>query len=165
MGIKQGLSQRALRVSEQVQRELAQMISTEVRDPRVKGVTVTQVEVSSDLSHALVRYVHPQGYAGQADADAGFKSVNGFLRHGIAARLTIFKAPLLHFEYDKTFEEGMRLSALIDSAREEDARVVAVDDTPAVANDTPAVADDTLAVADSTGVAADNASAAPVSGN
>lgn len=132
MGIKQGLSQRALRVSEQVQRELAQMIATEVRDPRVKGVTVTQVEVTSDLSHALVRYVHPLGYAGQIDADAGFKSVNGFLRHGIAARLTIFKAPLLHFEYDKTFEEGMRLSALIDSAREDDARVIAPDDEPVV---------------------------------
>ena len=131
MGIKQGLSQRALRVSEQVQRELAQMIATEVRDPRVKGITVTQVEVTSDLSHALVRYVHPLGYA-----DAGFKSVNGFLRHGIAARLTIFKAPLLHFEYDKTFEEGMRLSALIDSAREDDARVVAAGDTTVVASDT-----------------------------
>jgi ribosome-binding factor A len=127
VGIKQGLSQRALRVSEQVQRELAQMIATEVRDPRVKGVTVTQVEVTSDLAHALVRYVHPKGYSGQVDADAGFKSVNGFLRHGIAARLTIFKAPLLHFEYDKTFEEGMRLSALIDLAREDDVRVVAPD--------------------------------------
>ena len=141
MGIKQGLSQRALRVSEQVQRELAQMIATEVRDPRVKGITVTQVEVTSDLSHALVRYVHPQGYAGQVDADAGFKSVNGFLRHGIAARLTIFKAPLLHFEYDKTFEEGMRLSALIDSAREDDARVVAADDKPFAAPDDKLVAE------------------------
>ena len=60
---------------------------------------------------------------------------NGFLRHGIAARLTIFKAPLLHFEYDKTFEEGMRISALIDSAREDDARVVAVDDKPGAATD------------------------------
>ena len=140
MAIKQGLSQRALRVSEQVQRELAQMIATEVRDPRVKGVTVTQVEVTSDLSHALVRYVHPQGYAGQVDADAGFKSVNGFLRHGIAARLTIFKAPLLHFEYDKTFEEGMRLSALIDSAREDDARVVAPDDAPVATSDNRPVA-------------------------
>ncbi len=141
MGIKQGLSQRALRVSEQVQRELAQMIATEVRDPRLKGVTVTQVEVTSDLSHALVRYVHPQGHAGQADADAGFKSVNGFLRHGIAACLTIFKVPMLHFEYDKTFEEGIRLSALIDSAREDDARVVAPDDKPVAAPDEKLVAE------------------------
>ena len=141
MAIKQGLSQRALRVSEQVQRELAQMIATEVRDPRVKGVTVTQVEVTSDLSHALVRYVHPLGYAGQIDADAGFKSVNGFLRHGIAARLTIFKAPLLHFEYDKTFEEGMRLSALIDSAREDDARVIAPDNSIVDAASDSAVAE------------------------
>ena len=127
MAMKQGFSPRALRVSEQVQRELAQMLSLEVRDPRVKGVTITQVEVTSDLSHAMVRYVHPEGYAGQVAADAGFKSVNGFLRHGIAERLSIFKAPNLRFEYDKSFEDGMRLTALIDTARADDARVIAVE--------------------------------------
>lgn len=125
--MKQGLKPRALRISEQVQRELAKMLATEVKDPRVKGVTITQVEVTSDLSHAMVRYVHHAGYAGQAEADLGFKSVNGFLRHGIAERLSIFKAPQLRFEYDKTFEEGTRLSALIDIARADDARVVAPD--------------------------------------
>jgi ribosome-binding factor A len=122
--MKQGFSQRALRVSEQVQRELAQMLATEVKDPRVKGITITNVEVTSDLSHAKAFYVHPKGFEGQKDADAGFKSVNGFLRHGISERLTIFKSPQLHFEYDRTFEEGTRLSALIDSARADDARVV-----------------------------------------
>lgn len=125
--MKQGFSPRALRVSEQVQRELAQMLTFEVKDPRVKGVTITQCEVTSDLSHALVRYVHHDGFAGQAEADAGFRSVNGFLRHGIAERLSIFKAPALRFEYDKTFEEGTRLSALIDSARLDDQRVVKPD--------------------------------------
>ena len=130
--MKQGFSPRALRVSEQVQRELAQMLSLEVRDPRVKGVTITQVEVTSDLSHAMVRYVHPEGYAGQVAADAGFKSVNGFLRHGIAERLSIFKAPNLRFEYDKSFEDGMRLTALIDTARADDARVIAVENDAGV---------------------------------
>lgn len=125
--MKQGFSPRALRVSEQVQRELARMLTFEVKDPRVKGVTITQCEVTSDLSHALIRYVHHDGYAGQAEADAGFRSVNGFLRHGIAERLSIFKAPALRFEYDKTFEEGTRLSALIDSARLDDQRVVKPD--------------------------------------
>ena len=132
MAMKQGFSPRALRVSEQVQRELAQMLSLEVRDPRVKGVTITQVEVTSDLSHAMVRYVHPEGYAGQVAADAGFKSVNGFLRHGIAERLSIFKAPNLRFEYDKSFEDGMRLTALIDTARADDARVIAVENDAGV---------------------------------
>ena len=139
MAMKQGFSPRALRVSEQVQRELAQMLSLEVRDPRVKGVTITQVEVTSDLSHAMVRYVHPEGYAGQVAADAGFKSVNGFLRHGIAERLSIFKAPNLRFEYDKSFEDGMRLTALIDTARADDARVIAVEnDARVVAPDADA---------------------------
>jgi ribosome-binding factor A len=122
--MKQGYSPRALKVSEQVQRELAQMLALEVRDPRVKGVTITQVEVTSDLSHAKVLYVHPRGFDGEKDADAGFHSVNGFLRHGIAERLSIFKAPQLRFAYDRTFEEGTRLSALIDAARTDDRRVI-----------------------------------------
>ncbi len=130
--MKQGFSPRALRISEQIQRELAQMLALEVKDPRVKGVTITQVEVTADLSHAMVRYVSHAGYAGQADADAGFRSVNGFLRHGIAERLSIFKAPQLRFEYDKTFEEGTRLSALIDQARADDARVIAPDSPGAI---------------------------------
>ena len=141
--MKQGFSPRALRVSEQVQRELAQMLSLEVRDPRVKGVTITQVEVTSDLSHAMVRYVHPEGYAGQVAADAGFKSVNGFLRHGIAERLSIFKAPNLRFEYDKSFETGMRLTALIDTARADDARVVAVDTEADIKADAASAAEKT----------------------
>jgi ribosome-binding factor A len=122
--MKTGYSQRALKISEQIQRELAQMIALEVRDPRVKGVTITQVEVTADLSHAKVRYVHPRGFDGEKEADAGFFSVNGFLRHGIAERLSIFKAPQLRFEYDRTFEEGTRLSALIDAARSDDRRVI-----------------------------------------
>jgi ribosome-binding factor A len=122
--MKQGFSQRALRISEQIQRELAQMLALEVKDPRVKGVTITQVEVTADLSHAKVLYVHPRGFEGEKEADLGFKSVNGFLRHGIAERLSIFKAPALRFEYDRTFEEGTRLSALIDAARSDDRRVI-----------------------------------------
>jgi ribosome-binding factor A len=137
--MKQGYSPRALKISEQIQRELAQMLATEVRDPRVKGVTITQVEVTADLSHAKVRYVHPRGFDGEKEADAGFFSVNGFLRHGIAERLSIFKAPQLRFEYDRTFEEGTRLTALIDAARNDDRRVIK--DPMPDASDTPDAAD------------------------
>jgi ribosome-binding factor A len=93
--------------------------------------------VTSDLSHAKAFYVHPKGFEGQKEADAGFKSVNGFLRHGISERLTIFKSPQLHFEYDRTFEEGTRLSALIDTARADDARVVRDPDVRPVAETDP----------------------------
>jgi ribosome-binding factor A len=97
------------------------------------------VEVTADLSHAKVRYVHPRGFDGEKEADAGFFSVNGFLRHGIAERLSIFKAPQLRFEYDRTFEEGTRLTALIDAARNDDRRVIK--DPMLDASDTPDAAD------------------------
>ena len=54
-------SQRAQRVGDQIQRELADLLRNEVKDPRVGPVTVTAVEVSADLSQATVRYTHLAG--------------------------------------------------------------------------------------------------------
>ncbi len=126
--MKAAHSQRALRVGDQIQREVAQLLATTVKDPRLTGVTVTGVDVSADLSVAVVRYVAHGGLEREADTARGFASVAGFLRHAVAERLTLFKAPVLRFEYDRVFEEGSRLSALIDDARASDRQIVRDDD-------------------------------------
>ena len=122
--MKAGLSQRAVRVGDQIQREIAQLLTTSVKDPRLAGVTVTGVEMTPDLSIATVRYVCHGGLANEAETLRGFASVGGFLRRAIAERLDIFKAPTLRFAYDRAFEEGARLSALIETARAEDQRIL-----------------------------------------
>ena len=109
-------SQRAIRVGDQIQKELADLLRNEVKDPRVGAVTITHVEVSPDLSHATVHFTH---LAGREHADETLKALGrtaGFLRSGLSHRLDLYSVPQLHFAYDDSIEAGMRLSQLIDDA-------------------------------------------------
>jgi ribosome-binding factor A len=109
-------SQRARRVGDEVQRELADLLRTEVKDPRVGPVTITAVEVSGDLSHAKIFVTH---LAGREKADEAVKALQhtaGFLRSALAHRLSLYSVPQLHFAYDDSIENGMKLSQLIDEA-------------------------------------------------
>ena len=109
-------SQRAHRVGDQIQRELADLLKNEVKDPRVGPVTVTGVDVSADLSHATVRFTHLAGKdTAAATADALARTA-GFLRSELARRLNLYSVPQLHFAYDDSIESGIRMSQLIDEA-------------------------------------------------
>ena len=109
-------SQRAHRVGDQIQREIADLLVNEVKDPRVGPVTITSVDVSADLSHATVRFTH---LAGRENAEAAVKALTrtaGFLRSELGHRLNLYSPPQLHFAYDDSIESGMRMSQLIDEA-------------------------------------------------
>lgn len=107
---------RAQRIAEQVQRELMDLLRYEVKDPRVGMVTVTAVEVTSDLSHATVLFTHLGGGAHADEVLAGLTHAAGHLRSQLAQRLRVYSVPQLHFRYDDSIESGMRLSSLIDEA-------------------------------------------------
>ena len=109
-------SQRAHRVGDQIQRELADLLRNEVKDPRVGPVTITGVDVSADLSHAKVRFTHLAGKEKARDAVDALARTGGFLRSQLARRLDLYSVPQLHFEYDDSIESGMRISKLIDEA-------------------------------------------------
>ena len=101
------------RIAEQIQRELAELIRLEVKDPRVRKVTLTGVEVANDHSHAKVFYT-------SLDGDSplllqGLERAAGFLRSQLARRIKLYTTPELRFEYDESVERGDRLSRLIDS--------------------------------------------------
>ncbi|MBE0621123.1 MAG: 30S ribosome-binding factor RbfA [Burkholderiales bacterium] len=107
---------RSLRVADQIQRELAEIIRTELKDPRVAMITLTGVEVTADYAHAKVFYTL-MGDAGQrAETEAGLKQAGGFLRSQIARRIKLHSTPQLHFVYDASVERGFELSRLIDEA-------------------------------------------------
>jgi ribosome-binding factor A len=107
---------RTSRIADQMQRDLAQLIRTELKDPRVGLVTIQSVDVSSDYSHAKIFFTQ----LGEAkDAKACTEALNhaaGFLRHHIAERLGMRTMPVLHFVYDESVERGIHLSQLIDTA-------------------------------------------------
>lgn len=108
---------RTRRVEAQIQRELAQLIQFELKDPRVGLVTVSGVEVSKDLAYAKV-YVTALGDEAHSVDDmlAALKHAAGFLRHELGKRLTTRVTPQLNFVYDASVERGAHLSALIDEA-------------------------------------------------
>jgi len=108
---------RTRRIGEQLQRELAQLIRDEIKDPRLGMVTVMDVEVSRDLSHAKVFVTVLSADEEQRAASVAIlNEAAGMLRGLLGRRLRLRTIPQLHFLYDQSIEKGAELSALIDAA-------------------------------------------------
>jgi len=110
-------SGRLSRVGEQLRRELADILRREVRDPRVAGISLTDVEVSPDYAHAVVFFSCLDGNQVPV-ASEGLKRAAGFLRSQLARRVKLHATPELRFVYDESIERGDRLSRLIDGLNE-----------------------------------------------
>ena len=113
--------QRLRRVADQIQRELSDILRSELKDPRVGMITLTGVEVSPDFAHAKVFFTSLAEAAQRDEVRAGLKRASGFLRTMLGARLKIHNTPELHFVYDESVESGIRLTHLIEDAVAADA--------------------------------------------
>ncbi len=107
---------RSERVNDQVQRDLSEIIRSELKDPRVGMVTITGVEVTPDYAHATVFFTLMTGKSSVEDTLFGLRKSAGFLRSELGKRIKIHQIPELHFKYDESLERGISLSALIDQA-------------------------------------------------
>ena len=112
---------RANRVAEQVQRTLAEMLRRDVRDPRLKPVTITHVKMSPDLSHAWVYFELLTGDAHDPLQREILDEAAGYLRGSLGRALRLRVAPHIHFQPDEDLERGHRLDDLITRAVREDA--------------------------------------------
>lgn len=112
---------RSRRIADQIQRELSEIIRLELKDPRVGMVTIIDVEVSHDQSHARVFFTSLGDADDVADSVKGLQHAAGFLRSELAHRMKLRVVPQLQFKYDESVERGMRLSSLIDAAVADDA--------------------------------------------
>jgi len=102
------------RIAEQIQREVAQLLRLEVKDPRVRMITLTGVEVTKDYSHAKIFYT---ALGGESTAvQQGLEHASGYLRSQLAHSMKLRIMPQLHFVYDPSIERGAHLSQLIDQA-------------------------------------------------
>ena len=105
---------RMRRVNEVIREVLGAAIATEMKDPRIGFVTVTDVDTSPDLRAARV-FVSVLGTeAEREDALAGLRSAHGVLQGRIASELRMKRTPTLSFHYDDSIERGIRLSELLD---------------------------------------------------
>jgi len=120
---------RARRIAEQVQRSLSQLLLREVRDPRLKPMTITHVKVSPDLTHIWVLYTLLSGATGDELQQEILDEAATYLRGPLGRALRLRLAPQLHFAHDAELERGNRLDDLIGRAVRDD-RARHVDDVP-----------------------------------
>lgn len=105
------MSRRLERLNEQIRREVSEILRTEVKDPRVGLVTVTEARVSSDLSYARI-YVRPLG--GEADElIEGLRAAMPYIRRELGKRLSIRHIPELRFESDRALEHALHIEKLL----------------------------------------------------
>jgi ribosome-binding factor A len=109
-------SGRLQRIESQMQRVLAEMVSREVKDPRVGPITVTQVALAPDMSVARVFVVPFGGTGAHPQMLEGLKAAAGFLRGEVGRRVGLRHAPRLEFVQDDSFDRAAHLTALIDAA-------------------------------------------------
>ena len=113
---------RTQRVGDFIKRELSNLIQHEVRDPRVGMVSVTDVDVSRDMSHAKV-YCTILGKETEQEAEEALEALNkasGFLRTQIAKANNARTTPKMRFYFDNSVRQGQHLSDLIAKAVAED---------------------------------------------
>lgn len=109
------------RIGELIQRELSKLIQLELKDPRVGIVTITEVRVTKDLSHAKV-YTSMLANSEEEilQAITVLNNAASFLRGQLAKTVKLRKMPELHFTFDKSVTHGPELSSLIDEAINQD---------------------------------------------
>ena len=107
---------RLARVAEAVREVASETILFELRDPRVKGVTVTRAEVSGDLQHAKV-YVSLMGAPGEQNLCLrGLRHAAGFIQAKLARRLQTRFTPVIEFVLDQGVKKSIEMTRLINEA-------------------------------------------------
>lgn len=110
---------RSQRVAELIQQEISSLIQFGVKDPRIGFVTVTGVEVTSDLQHAKIFYTVMGEEKQRRDTAVGLQKALGFLRREIGQRLRLRNVPELSFHYDTSIEYGTRIETLLNQIHAE----------------------------------------------
>ena len=109
---------RLLRIQERIKEELSEILLYEVADPRLQGVTVTDVEVDRELAYADI-YISSLDSSRKQDILQGFERAKGFLRTLLAQRIPLRTFPRLRFHWDDTPERAQRLEQLFEMLRAE----------------------------------------------
>jgi ribosome-binding factor A len=108
---------RGVRVADQIQRDLAEIIAYELKDPRVGMLTVSEVQLTPDYAHAKVFFTMlKDDKESVRNTVEGLTKAAGFIRNLLGKRLHIHTLPQLHFVHDTSTARGMEMSLLIDAA-------------------------------------------------
>lgn len=106
---------RMIRINDEIQRELSQIIRTEVKDPRIGSLTsVIRVETTNDLKYCKVFISVLGNDEEKDDVMKGLKNAGGYIRHLLAERVNLRNTPELLFKLDNSVEYSVRMNALLN---------------------------------------------------
>ena len=118
MRLKHPTSKRPTRVAELLRESLASILLYKCADPRLKELTVTEVDMSPDLKQAKVYYVLRSGVDAD-EAAAALDKAQGFVKQEVARERILRTMPELIFLPDRSWERAERLEKLLQAAKEE----------------------------------------------
>jgi ribosome-binding factor A len=110
---------RAQRIADRIREELSEILLTLTSDPRLGGVSITDVKIDRELEYANIYYSSVEGSTRAEEILEGFRHAQGFLRSELARRIQLRSFPRLRFHYDPTFEKAENLERLFASLKEE----------------------------------------------
>ncbi|HFR3551639.1 TPA: 30S ribosome-binding factor RbfA [Streptococcus suis] len=109
------------RVGMEIKREVNEILQKKVRDPRVQGVTITDVQMVGDLSMAKVYYTIMSNLASDNQkAQTGLQKATGTIKRELGRKLTLYKIPDLVFEKDQSIEYGNKIDEMLRALDQKD---------------------------------------------
>ena len=114
--------QRTQRIADRILEELSEILLRKVADPRLSGISVTDVKVDRELSYADIYVSTLEGNVRADDTLNGLEHAQGFLRHELSQRIQLRYFPRLRFRWDETFERADRIERIIASLHTEQDR-------------------------------------------
>jgi ribosome-binding factor A len=112
---------RSQRIADRIREELSEMLLQEVSDPRLMGISITDVTLDRELAYAEVYVSALEGSIRWQEIKDGLEHAQGFLRHELSQRVELRVFPRLRFHWDPTFERAERIEQLIASLHNEPA--------------------------------------------
>ena len=110
------------RVGMEIKREINEILQKKVRDPRVQGVTITDVQMVGDLSMAKMYYTIMSDLASDNQkAQIGLEKATGTIKRELGRKLTLYKIPDLVFEKDQSIEYGNKIDQMLRALEQKEA--------------------------------------------
>ena len=110
---------RTRRIGTLIQREVSNIIATDLNDTRIKSVSVTGVTIGKDLKQATVYVSSLDTEVSAVKIENLLNKAAGFIRHALSQRLDLRTTPGLVFKFDETIKKGVELTHLIDSLNQD----------------------------------------------
>jgi ribosome-binding factor A len=106
---------RTKRIADRFREELSEMLVYEINDPRLSGISITDVIVDRELAFANIYVSALEGQTRSKEILEGLNHAKGFLRKQLTQRIELRTFPNLRFHWDPTYERAERIEKIIDS--------------------------------------------------